>query len=214
MIEPVEPRRLLAASAVLVGTELRVAVTSSVDTTINVTHADGRISVHVRDEGALRRVYIGARKAIDTIRVRGSAMSDRITLGEGIRATTVDAGAGRDVIVGNSGANTIHGGDGNDQVYAGGGDDVIFGENGRDTLFGGTGNDRLYGGSDIDHLFGEAGDDRLEGGVSKHADYLDGGLGVDRLIGAQGSDYNKFDPNDRYTDIDLDQDLPPNKQGG
>ena len=67
MIESMESRRLMSATALLTGTELNVAVTSTVNTTINVTYADGKISVYVQDEAALRRVYLGARKAINTI---------------------------------------------------------------------------------------------------------------------------------------------------
>lgn len=205
MIECIEARRLLSATAVLVGTDLRVNVTSAVDTTINVNYANGRIDVYVKDEAALRRVYIGDRKAISTIHVVGSAMSDRVNLGEGIRTTTVDAGAGRDVIVGNSAANIINGGDGADQVYAGDGDDSISGGNGNDTLYGGAGNDSISGDADADSIRGEAGNDRLYGGAG--VDFIHAGSGTDAVSGGAGRDQIIYGVLDTIDAADAHDDL-------
>jgi Ca2+-binding RTX toxin-like protein len=216
MIEQIESRRFLSASAVLSNAELRVAVVSSMNTRIEVSHSEGRISVHVQDEGAMRRVYVGTRRAISSIRIIGSAASDRITLGEGLRATTIEAGGGKDIVFGNAAENVIYGGEGNDSLVGGGGNDIIYGEAGRDTIYGGEGDDRIMGGKDIDHLFGEAGDDRLEGGASKHTDYLDGGIGADRLIGGDGTDRFQLDGDDRFTDADLNEDptlIPSPRKG-
>lgn len=203
MIEQVESRQLLSATAVLSDGELRVELSSSVSTAVDVTYTNSRIAVQVQDEAASRRIYFGLRRVITSIRIIGSNAADRITLGEGIRTTTVEAGGGKDVISGNLAANVIYGGNGDDSIVGNGGNDVIYGEGGRDTLYGGEGDDRIFGGGDIDHLFGDAGNDRLEGGASKHADYFDGGAGSDRMIGSDEHDRLNIDGEDRFTDPDV-----------
>ncbi|MCX7400410.1 MAG: C2 family cysteine protease [Planctomycetales bacterium] len=75
---------------------------------------------------------------------------------------------GNDVIRGNSLANSLNGGGGNDWIY------------------GGDGADYLYGGDGNDHLFGEIGIDTLLGGNNN--DWLDGGEGVDQVSGGAGLD--------------------------
>lgn len=203
MIEHIESRRLLAATTALVNSELRVEVVSKVSTSIEVTYTNSRIAVHVQDEGAKRRVYSGLRRAISTIRIVGSDAADRITLGEGIRATVVEAGAGKDTVIGNKSANTIYGGDGNDSLVGLDGDDVIYGQDGRDTIYGGEGNDQLLGGDDIDKLYGENGADKLDGGLSRHTDFFDGGAGVDLLIDIEQEDSVLYDGVDRFIETGI-----------
>ncbi len=94
--------------------------------------------------------------------------------GENDRVTSVElatGGAGNDLLVSTSAANTLRGGGGNDQLsgggaadklYGDGGDDYLIGEAGADTMYGGTGNDTLVGdpaGTDV--FRGEAGDDTI-----------------------------------------------------
>ena len=79
-----------------------------------------------------------------------------------------------DVLYGNTAANTIQGGDG---------DDVLFGLDGADILLGWAGDDLLHGGDK---------NDRLEGGDGN--DWLFGGDGYDTLIGGAGADTFVFDP--------------------
>lgn len=204
LIEQVEARQMLAATATLNDGELRVELSSTVNTSVDVTYTNSRIAVQVQDEAASRRIYFGLRRVINSIRIIGSGAADRITLGENIRATTVEAGAGKDTVVGNLAANVIYGGAGDDSLDGSGGDDQIYGEGGRDILHGGDGNDNINGGSDIDHLFGDAGNDQLEGGASRHTDYLDGGPGADRMIGGDEFDHLiNFSAEDIFFDPDL-----------
>jgi Ca2+-binding RTX toxin-like protein len=77
---------------------------------------------------------------------------------------------GNDVLIGDSAANLLEGGAGDDQIYGLGGNDDLLGGSDQDRLEGGEGNDRLRGDSGDDVLVGGAGDD----------DY-DGGEGVDTL---------------------------------
>jgi Ca2+-binding RTX toxin-like protein len=83
-----------------------------------------------------------------------------------------------DHLSGDSSANRIDGG---------GGDDVILGRAGADKLSeccSGSGNDHLYGGTGRDRLSGSDGDDFLGGGMGK--DVLHGQLGDDRLSAKDG----------------------------
>lgn len=87
-------------------------------------------------------------------------------------------------IVAGDSANTINGGN---IIYAGGGDDDAWG----DLIYAGDGNDTVYG-----HLvMGEAGSDAIRG--TEDDDWLDGGTGIDTLVGDLGNDSywvdNEFD---------------------
>ena len=83
-----------------------------------------------------------------------------------------------DILAGDSRANTIMGGAGDDKLYGGPG-------GGADTLHGDAGDDMLFGGIGIDTLSGGAGDDTLNGGGG--ADIIYGGAGSD-LIYAETTD--------------------------
>ncbi|WP_279340865.1 calcium-binding protein [Zavarzinia aquatilis] len=82
------------------------------------------------------------------------------------------AGAGNDVVNGNGGDDYLYGGLGDDQLYGGLGDDDLFAEDGADTLDGGAGDDHMAGGAGNDlYLVDSAGDTLYEGG----------GLGTDTV---------------------------------
>jgi Ca2+-binding RTX toxin-like protein len=103
--------------------------------------------------------------------------------------------AGADTGHGGEGDDTLAGGDDNDILYGGNGRDVLYGEadhdslfggNGRDVLVGGRGNDTLDGGFSNDVLSGDAGNDSLSGGMQN--DTLSGGDGDDILNGETQND--------------------------
>jgi Ca2+-binding RTX toxin-like protein len=102
-----------------------------------------------------------------------------LTLSGSAAIENVIAGAGNDVITGNSRDNFFDGGLGDDTIRGLGGNDVIHGGSGADSLYGDDscgcfmGADSLYGDSGDDHLFGGPGIDYLDGGSGQ--DYLDGG---------------------------------------
>jgi Ca2+-binding RTX toxin-like protein len=81
---------------------------------------------------------------------------------------------------------TLHGRDGNDQIFGGLGSDKLFGDNGNDSLAGGGGNDLLSGGLGDDSLKGGSGADRLLAGDG--ADHATGGNGNDIFFGSTGDD--------------------------
>ncbi len=80
---------------------------------------------------------------------------------------------------------TIHGGDGNDIIFGQGGNDKLYGDAGDDVLFGGTGNDYLDGGTGHNELYGGEGHDILV--FSADNTVMDGGAGIDFLVGAPSS---------------------------
>ncbi len=116
---------------------------------------------------------------------------------EGLR-WVIDS-AGKDVITGSTGNDTLYGyevnnaitgGEGNDSLYASydmTGNAVLYGNSGADSLTGGEDDDTLNGGTDDDYLFGAGGNDILEGGDGN--DYIDGGTGSDVIAGGRGNDY-------------------------
>lgn len=99
--------------------------------------------------------------------------------------------AGRDTLHGGDGADDLTGGAGNDLLAGNGGRDTLVGGTGSDTLYGGEGNDRLLGGSGYDVLYGEAGNDHLDAGSGVYLELnrLDGGTGSDTLVGGSGRDH-------------------------
>jgi Ca2+-binding RTX toxin-like protein len=68
-------------------------------------------------------------------------------------------------IYGNSNANLLNGGAGNDTIAGFGGDDTLMGNGGNDTINAGDGNDFVYGGVGDDFVIGGMGNDRIDTGA-------------------------------------------------
>jgi Ca2+-binding RTX toxin-like protein len=81
----------------------------------------------------------------------------------------ITGGAGNDNInlYGQTGSNTVDGGDGDDEISGGIGDDTLIGGAGNDFLFGDQGNNILYGGPGNDTLkvVGSTGSNEPYGGL-------------------------------------------------
>lgn len=93
---------------------------------------------------------------------------------------------GDDVIRGAAGDDTLSGGEGGDLVEGDVGDDRINGNMGADSIYAGDGADWALGGKDADQVYGEAGDDIVHGNMGN--DSLWGGAGADIVRGGQGDD--------------------------
>jgi Ca2+-binding RTX toxin-like protein len=141
-------------------------------------------------EGWTADIFQASFKGVRSIDITGSDFDDSIRLSDGVRVTTVHAGAGNDTITGSNGDSALYGGDGSDRFYGGGGNDSLFGEAGDDRLNGDTGNDFLDGG---------AGKDRLDGGKGRNR--LAGGSGTDYLAVHTGKDKTDRDVKDRLTEL-------------
>jgi hypothetical protein len=132
--------------------------------------------------------------------------ADTITVDASLTiASFIDAGDGKDTLVG---------GPGNDVLFGGGDDDLINGNGGQDTLGGGSsdtagssgpdGNNTIHGGTEddnvrggegndiitgdagVDNIRGDGGNDNIDGGTGD--DTLDGGTGNDTVGGGAGGD--------------------------
>lgn len=73
--------------------------------------------------------------------------------------------AGNDTLTGNSLADIIEGGVGNDRLFGLGGNDILNGDDGDDFLDGGSGDDYISGEIGNDTLFGSLGSDFFNGGT-------------------------------------------------
>ncbi len=104
--------------------------------------------------------------------------------------STLNAGGGHDVVIGNADDNAINGGDGDDAIYGMGGNDLINGGDGVDFIDGGAGNDTITGGAGNDVLLGGAGNDTFNYVIGDGSDIIVGGSGADSLAisGTGGSD--------------------------
>ncbi len=104
------------------------------------------------------------------------ASADERTLEETVPDIINLTGSGMaDILAGDSRANTIKGGGGDDRIYGGpgGGDDMLHGDSGNDMVFGGLGNDTLMGGMGNDMLWGGPGADKSFGGPGSDMIYSD-----------------------------------------
>jgi Ca2+-binding RTX toxin-like protein len=88
-----------------------------------------------------------ANQGTDTVHTTAS-----FTLGQHVENVTADSDAGL-ILTGNSLANTIIGGGGNDTLSGGGGNDKLKGGGGNDTLNGGAGADAMNGGAGDDRYY-------------------------------------------------------------
>lgn len=165
-----------------------VAQARSVALTIH--DGDGIDTLNFSNDAQAQRVDLRAGTASDIYGMRGN-----LQIAQGTVIEHYVAGAGRDQVIGNGAANTLHGRSGNDRLAGLEGLDRLLGGLGDDTLEGGAGNDRLLGGAGDDRLRGGSGADRLEGGAGhdllvgdRGADRLMGGLGRDTLMGGHGAD--------------------------
>ncbi|HEX2814801.1 MAG TPA: calcium-binding protein, partial [Phenylobacterium sp.] len=86
----------------------------------------------------------------------------------------------------NMGADTIHGGSGDNWVVGGQGNDLLFGGGGTNLILGNLGDDTLTAGPGLDVLRGGKGDDSIAGGAGN--DYISGDRGADTESGGAGAD--------------------------
>ncbi|BAL93063.1 hypothetical protein AMIS_78430 [Actinoplanes missouriensis 431] len=96
-----------------------------------------------------------------------------------------------DVLTGNSAANHIVGGFGDDVIRGGGGNDTLSGEDGADRVFGETGDDTLQGGNGNDVLTGDSGNDKEYGdaGDDTFRQPQASGADADTFAGGTGTDF-------------------------
>lgn len=121
--------------------------------------------------------------AVKSVRMVGGTQSDYLFISTALTLpSSIDGGAGNDVIISGNGADSITAGDGDDRIYSGGSADTIIAGAGNDSASAGSGNDSIQGNDGNDSLSGDADNDTLDGGNG--TDTLDGGVGTD--VGMNG----------------------------
>ncbi|GAB3647605.1 peroxidase family protein [Ramlibacter alkalitolerans] len=141
---------------------------------------------NVLNGGSGSDVYV-VHDVTDTVVETGAAGTDEVrttlasyTLGTNLENLTF-IGTGDFSGTGNTVANVIAGGSGNDLLSGLAGNDTLGGNAGNDTLLGGDGNDTLDGGLGNDTIDGGAGNDTIVHTANQGADTVDGGAGSDTL---------------------------------
>ena len=94
-------------------------------------------------------------------KVNASALTSGVMIIGNTKANSISAGKGNDTVSGNLGNDTIAGGAGNDVLFGDAGNDKISGDAGNDTVSGGYGNDSLTGGAGSDVFVYVAGNDLI-----------------------------------------------------
>jgi Ca2+-binding RTX toxin-like protein len=103
-------------------------------------------------------------------------------------ADSMTGGSGQENMVGFAGNDTIDGGEGDDLLSGGAGDDSLFGGDGNDEVAGGAGNDVLDAGDGNDFVSGGRGADLLNGGEGNDTFWGGDDTGADTIIGGGGND--------------------------
>jgi Ca2+-binding RTX toxin-like protein len=137
----------------------------------NAPYTIANVAISDRATGVVKLTANPNMATITTALVQGLGGDDLIAYSL-LKDSTLEGGAGNDVIDGYEAADVIRGGLG---------DDTLRSHGGNDTLEGGDNNDTLKGGLGLDDLFGGLGDDTLEGGGSD-----------DDLFGEAGNDTYRF----------------------
>jgi Ca2+-binding RTX toxin-like protein len=187
-VEPLEQRRLMAASATLDLGELKITGTENADVIRLTINTSSKSQITVTINGESRKF---TRSDVETINIQAGQGNDRVNIDNGkvhldqptrIYGSggndTITGGQGKDRIYGGSGTDDLSGGDTRDIVYGEGGNDRLDGELGNDVLYGGAGNDTITGGRGIDRLRGDDGDDTFHA-TDDFVDSADGGNGTD-----------------------------------
>jgi Ca2+-binding RTX toxin-like protein len=208
MIEPLEHRLLLAASATLSGGVLTIEGTKRGDDilfgfTDNNRLQVGRDLANTKILGTFRlsridRIHAILKGGRDTIGLFDISIRSIVEGGPG--SDILQGGPGKDEIRGGDGRDTIEGGEANDSLFGGPGDDVLrenlalaF-DSGADDLSGGPGKDKLVYESRSQNLRvsldGKANDGEEDEGDNVHNDveWIVAGSGDDVLIGSGGAD--------------------------
>ncbi|WP_075292533.1 calcium-binding protein [Pararhizobium arenae] len=130
-------------------------------------------------------------------KIIGTDFDDYIHVGAFSRESfTVEAGFGRDHLIGGGGNDILRGGAGRDWLEGGDGSDRLYGGSGDDELEAGYGGDRMFGESGRDELIDGPGDDHMDGGAGN--DLLRTNVGEDTLIGGSGADTFQFESWSQY----------------
>ncbi len=222
MFEPLEPRRLLAVSAMFSAPSGVLSVFGDgADNTIAVSrNAAGNILVN----GGAIAIAGGTPTVANTtlIQVFGMSGNDTLSLDESNGALPAAH------LYGGDGDDTLTGGSGADLLFGQAGKDVLLGKGGFDWLFGGANDDQLTGGDGDDQSFGQNGADQMIWNPGDDTDLNEGGAGIDTTVvnGGNGAEdftttangtrvrFDRVNPAPFAIDIGTTENLVLNANGG
>ncbi|PNQ96569.1 hypothetical protein C1S70_23285, partial (plasmid) [Azospirillum argentinense] len=143
-------------------------------------------AVHVA--GTAQEAGLPTALVIDTTGVAGplTIQLDHVAFAAVIGSATLTGGEGNQVVYGDSGAQSMILGPGDDFLSGGGGNDTVASTSGNDTLYGDAGDDLMHGGDGDDLMNGGSENDTMGGGGGR--DTMGGGTGNDILFGENGDD--------------------------
>ena len=127
-------------------------------------HLDALLNVNDTpgDEGlTFVRLLLGNKISHERSTESDDAILLKIESGVIAEAALIVGDSGNDTIYGGNDADTLKGLGGNDEIHGGDGDDNIEGGDGDDIIRGESGNDVIIGGNGIDEIFGGNGDDNI-----------------------------------------------------
>ncbi|TWA58061.1 hemolysin type calcium-binding protein [Azospirillum baldaniorum] len=176
--------RMPAATSAL-GSATPVTVRQIVVTASSGGATTGPVTIRgTADQGdGVAAVVLDTRQAAGSTEVNLDNVSVAVILGE----ARIGGGAGNNAAYGDSSAQFMRMGPGDDTLSGGGGNDTIASTTGNDLLSGDDGDDLVHGGEDNDTVLGGAGNDTVGGGTGD--DYVFGGTGDDMLFGEDGNDW-------------------------
>src|SRR5262245_27464604 len=151
------------------------------------TAADIALEVEGGWSSGVRMVPLRLQADVNRLVIDAKGSDDRLTITNpgnvqyAAGKIVLRGGLGNDTLVGSIGDDVLEGDDGNDSIIGGAGNDELSGDTGNDTLEGSTGDDLLVGFDGDDLLKGDADRDTLLGGQGN--DTLHGGTHNDTLYG-------------------------------
>jgi Ca2+-binding RTX toxin-like protein len=184
-LEALEPRRLLAATLLVVnGTAGNDVIELAQTATAYVVKVNGVTATHLFTNvnkidvkcGDGDDIVIGSPDLTLGFYADGGNGNDRMIGGQG--PDTIGGAAGKDIIYGGLGNDRLNGAGGNDKVLGEAGADRCYGGDGNDYIDGGSSNDRLYLNNGLDTAFGAGGNDVFYA-IDRAQDQLFGGSGSD-----------------------------------
>ncbi len=211
--ESLEERAYLSVSTLVAGGNLQVVANGDEAIAIGVNSSNGNVQVLVNGipttgvtpihASQLRGLTIRAGQGdnlidLSAVTAANFTFQDPVT-GDPLQIN-VDAGNGRDTVIGSASfEDTLDGGDGDDVINNATGTfnvgQVLLGGDGNDTITGGIGDDTILSGDGNDVVDGQIGQDSIEGGDGADTlnggadgDFVNGNYGADSITGGNGND--------------------------
>ena len=163
---------------------------------INVKRQGSKIVVRYRLHGHRWQTEKFKLSEVKAIQVYACSGSDVVKIHPWINVpTSIDAGAGNDIIHGGGGDTKVDGGSGNDLILTRQGDDVVVDMSGRNVIDTGSGDDEVSTGAGLDIIRTSHGNDVINdlGGLNfiysgNGNDVINTGDGFDFIIASNGND--------------------------